>query len=79
MLKRPVMTTENLFDTVRSIINRVKAEGDRAVLEYEEKFDKAILSSLVVSAEEQAEAETLVSEDLQAAIRLAKQNMKGKK
>lgn len=75
MLKRPVMNTENLFDTVRSIINRVKAEGDRAVLEYEEKFDKAILSSLVVSAEEQAEAETLVSEDLQAAIRLAKQNI----
>ena len=75
MLKRPVMNTENLFDTVRSIINRVKAEGDRAVLENEEKFDKAILSSLVVSAEEQAEAETLVSEDLQAAIRLAKQNI----
>ena len=75
MLKRPVMNTENLFDTVRSIINRVKAEGDRAVLEYEEKFDKAILSSLVVSAEEQAEAETLVSKDLQAAIRLAKQNI----
>ena len=40
ILKRPVMNTENLFDTVRSVIDRVKEEGDRAVLDYEEKFDK---------------------------------------
>ena len=43
ILKRPVMNTENLFDTVRSVIDRVKEEGDRAVLDYEEKFDKLIL------------------------------------
>ena len=33
ILKRPVMNTENLFDTVRSVIDRVKEEGDRAVLD----------------------------------------------
>ena len=33
ILKRPVMNTENLFDTVRGIIDRVKSDGDRAVLE----------------------------------------------
>ena len=75
ILKRPVMNTENLFDTVRSVIDRVKEEGDRAVLDYEEKFDKVVLSSLAVSEEEQQEAENLVSEDLKAAIRLAKQNI----
>ena len=75
ILKRPVMNTENLFDTVRSVIDRVKEEGDRAVLEYEEKFDKVVLASLAVSEEEQQEAENLVSEDLKAAIRLAKQNI----
>ena len=75
ILKRPVMNTENLFDTVRAIIDRVKTEGDRAVLEYEEKFDKVVLASLAVSEEEQQEAENLVSEDLKAAIRLAKQNI----
>ncbi len=75
ILKRPVMNTENLFDTVRSVIDRVKAEGDRAVLEYEEKFDKVLLTSLAVSEEEQQEAETLVNEELKAAIRLAKQNI----
>ena len=74
ILKRPVMNTENLFDTVRSVIDRVKEEGDRAVLDYEEKFDKVVLASLAVSEEEQQEAENLVSEDLKAAIRLAKQN-----
>ena len=75
ILKRPVMNTENLFDTVRSVIDRVKEEGDRAVLDYEEKLDKVMLASLAVSEEEQQEAENLVSEDLKAAIRLAKQNI----
>ena len=75
ILKRPVMNTENLFDTVRSVIDRVKEEGDRAVLDYEEKFDKVVLASLAVSEEDQQEAENLVSEDLKAAIRLAKQNI----
>ena len=75
ILKRPVMNTENLFDTVRSVIDRVKEEGDRAVRDYEEKFDKVVLASLAVSEEEQQEAENLVSEDLKAAIRLAKQNI----
>ena len=75
ILKRPVMNTENLFDTVRSVIDRVKEEGDRAVLDYEEKFDKVVLASLAVSEEEQQEAENLVSEDLKAAIRLAKQTI----
>ena len=75
ILKRPVMNTENLFDTVRSVIDHVKEEGDRAVLDYEEKFDKVVLASLAVSEEEQQEAENLVSEDLKAAIRLAKQNI----
>lgn len=75
ILKRPVMNTENLFDTVRSVIDRVKLEGDRAVLDYEKKFDKVVLTSLAVSEEEQQEAENLVSEDLKAAICLAKQNI----
>ncbi len=53
----------------------MKAEGDRAVLEYEEKFDKVALTALAVTEEEQAEAETLVGEELKKAIRLAKQNI----
>ena len=33
ILKRPVMNIENLFDTVRGIIDRVKSDGDRAAAE----------------------------------------------
>lgn len=75
LLKRPVMNTEDLFDTVRSVINRVKAEGDRAVLAYEEQFDKVQLASLAVSEKEWAEADSLIDEELKQAIRLAKQNI----
>ncbi len=75
LLKRPTLDTESLFDTVKAIIERVKTEGDRAVLDYEAQFDKVSLSSLSVSAQEMNEAETLVSDELKAAIRLSAQNI----
>ena len=60
LLKRPALNTENLFDTVRSIINKVRAEGDKAVLKYEATFDKVTLSALAVTPEEIQVAGTLV-------------------
>ena len=68
LFKRPALNTESLFDTVRSIIDKVRAEGDKAVLEYEATFDKVTLSSLAVTPEEIRVAETLVSDKLKAAI-----------
>lgn len=75
ILKRPALNTESLFDTVRGIINRVRAEGDAAVIEYEATFDKAILTSLAVTEAELEEGVALVSEELKAAISLAKKNI----
>ena len=75
LLKRPVMNTESLFGTVQGIIDRVKAEGDEAVLQYEMQFDKVSLSALTVSSEEFDEAENLIDEELKAAIRLAAGNI----
>ena len=75
ILKRPGLNVESLFDTVRVILDRVKSEGDRAVLDYEAQFDKVRLDSLAVTEEEMLEAEGLLGEDLKAAIRLAKQNI----
>ena len=49
LLKRPTLQTESLRETVLEILNRIKFEGDKAVLEYEEKFDKVQLNSLLVS------------------------------
>lgn len=36
MLRRPALHTETLRDTVKEVLDRVKSEGDRAVIEYEE-------------------------------------------
>lgn len=75
LLKRPALNTENLFDTVRGIIDRVRAEGDKAVIAYEAAFDKALLKSLAVSEEEMREGAALVSDELKEAITLAKGNI----
>jgi histidinol dehydrogenase len=72
---RPALDTENLFDTVRSIIDRVKAEGDKAVLDYEARFDKVELASLAVTEEEMQEAVKAVGVELKAAIYLAQNNI----
>lgn len=75
VLKRPLMNVESLFDTVRAILNRVKSEGDTAVLDYEAKFDKVQLASLAVTEEEMRASEDSISEELKAAIRLAARNI----
>ena len=48
--------TANVSDIVSVIIDNVKENGDKAVLEYCERFDKAKLASLEVSAGEIEEA-----------------------
>ena len=53
-------TSFDVADIVTDIIENVKTNGDKALFEYCEKFDKAKLSSLEVSAEEIEEAFTLV-------------------
>ena len=75
LLKRPALDTESLFDKVRTIINKVKTEGDRAVLEYESMFDKVSLSALPVSSQEMEAAAGKLSSELRNAISLAKQNI----
>lgn len=75
ILRRPALDTENLFDTVRSIIDRVRAEGDKAVLDYEARFDKVELASLAVTEEEMQEAVKAVGVELKAAIYLAQNNI----
>ncbi len=75
LLRRPTLQTETLRDTVKEVLDRVKAEGDKAVLEYEERFDKVKLDSLVVTEAEMAEADKEVPIELKAAIMLALRNI----
>ncbi|MBR2457614.1 MAG: histidinol dehydrogenase [Bacteroidaceae bacterium] len=76
LLKRPVMNMETLRGTVSEVLDRIKAEGDKAVLDYEERFDKVKLNGLTVSEAEIEEAESMVSDELKKAIQLAEQNIR---
>lgn len=76
ILKRPVLNTDILRNTVSEILDRIRTEGDKAVIEYEEKFDKVRLASLAATEKEFAEAEKEVSIELKAAIMLAYNNIR---
>lgn len=76
LLKRPVMNMETLRGTVSEVLGRIKVEGDKAVLDYEERFDKVKLNGLAVSEAEIEEAESMVSDELKKAIQLAEQNIR---
>lgn len=75
ILKRPTLDTGSLRETVCGILGRVRNEGDKAVMEYEEMFDKVKLHSLAVTEDEFREAEKAVSIELKAAIMLAYKNI----
>lgn len=75
LVKRPALDVTTLFDTVRTVLDEVRLEGDTAVKRYEEKFDKVRLADLQVSEAEIQEARELVSEDLKQAICTAKNNI----
>ena len=75
MLRRPMQNVSTFFENVSTILKNVKANGDAAVLEYEEQFDKVKLASLVVTEEEMKEAEFQVPIELKVAILLAQRNI----
>ncbi len=73
--ERPHLDVSQLNATVAGVLADVKSQGDKAVIAYEEKFDKAVLTQLAVTAEEMAEAEQLVSAELKEALVLAHDNI----
>ena len=62
--------------TVAEIIESVRKNGDAALFAYCEKFDKAKLSSLVVSKEEIDEALSLVEPEVLEILKKAAQNIR---
>lgn len=66
----------DVADVVSEIIENVKTNGDKALFEYCEKFDKAKLSSLEVSAEEIEEAFQLVEPKFIEIIKKAAENIR---
>ena len=76
IVERPHLDVSQLNAIVKSVLDDIRANGDKAVMAYEEKFDHVKLSSLAVSEAEIDEAMTLVSEDLLSSLRTAHHNIK---
>ena len=66
----------NVEEIVTGIIADVRARGDRALLEYNEKFDKAKLDSLEVTAEEIDEAFATVEPEFLEILKEAAKNIR---
>lgn len=73
--ERPHLDVSQLNATVAAVLADVREQGDKAVIAYEEKFDKAELTGLAVSEKEMQEAEELVSSQLKDALVLAHDNI----
>lgn len=69
-------STINVEAIVTEIIENVKRNGDKALFEYCEKFDKAKLDSLLVSAEEIEEAVNAVEPEFLEILKTAAQNIR---
>jgi histidinol dehydrogenase len=73
--ERPHLDVSQLNATVQSVLEKIKNNGDAAVIEFESKFDHVNLNSLSVSKEEMDEAEKLISDELHQALILAHHNI----
>ena len=60
LLKRSALHTEDIRETVCDMLKKIQAEGDLAVIRFEEQFDKVKLSSLEVTEKEFDDAEKAV-------------------
>ncbi len=69
-------TSFDVADIVTDIINNVKANGDEALFKYCEKFDKAKLCSLEVTADEIDEAFSLVEPKFIEILEKAAENIR---
>lgn len=66
----------NVQDIVKEIIENVKTNGDKALFEYCEKFDKAQLTTLLVSQEEIDEATKQVEPKFLEVLKKAAENIR---
>lgn len=73
--ERPHMDVSQLNAIVADVLADIKANGDKAVIAYEEKFDHVQLPQLAVTEAEMQEAEQLIDKDLKDALILAHSNI----
>jgi len=75
IVERPHLDVSQLNATVKEVLDKVRNNGDRAVIEYEKAFDHVELHDLAVTEAEMEEAEQLTSKELKDALVLAHENI----
>ncbi len=75
LTERPHLDVSQLNSTVADVLKNIRENGDKAVKEYEEKFDHASLETLAVTAEEIENALKEVPVELLDSLRLAHKNI----
>lgn len=75
LLKRPVRSIADIETLVDRVFDDVEKEGDSALRNYTEKFDKVTLKNILVSQDEIGVADGSVTQELKDAIQLAKNNI----
>lgn len=76
LCSRPSESNQVVRDRVQKIIDRVREDGDRAILELAEEIDGRRPESIRVSDKAVREAGSLVSADVKKAIEAAKKNIR---
>lgn len=76
LCERPQIDTEEIERNVAHILEKVKKEGDSALLTYAETFEGCKLDSLLVTSTEMEQADVCVPVALKKAIKKAKSNIK---
>lgn len=75
LVKRPAFEREEFTKTVSGILADVQSKGDSALFDFAEKFDGVKLNALAITPQEIDMAISTISNDLKAAIQLAKANI----
>ncbi|NNE31182.1 MAG: histidinol dehydrogenase [Winogradskyella sp.] len=75
LLQRPTKSVQSIETLVDTVFYEVKSKKDKAIKKYTKKFDKADLSTFLVSKAEIDSAVREISDELKQAIELAKSNI----
>lgn len=75
LVQRPAFEREEISGLIAEIFESVEKDGDRALIEFNKKFDKATTPQITVSETELDNAANEISEDLKEAIQQAKENI----
>lgn len=75
LVKRPVLEQKEISGLITDIFAEVEKNGDKALREFNKKFDKADTQSISVTEEEIENAEKQISTELKQAIQQAKENI----